>query len=136
MKTEEVEIKLEPCDCEGEEAIKEEFEEVIIQSADDSEVAGEVMLRDFVPVHVFSEKTMERVKRMEVLRKQGVTVHYCTECNYATWKRYDLVNHFRTHTKEQPFKCILCGQKFSEKGTLKKHLLTLKEGTFHCNQCP
>ena len=44
----------------------------------------EEMLRHFVPVNMLSERTVERMRKMEGRKRQGLVVHYCNECNYAT----------------------------------------------------
>ncbi|KAB7504755.1 Sal-like protein 4 [Armadillidium nasatum] len=38
--------------------------------------------------------------------------------------------HYRSHTKERPFKCTVCDRGFSTKGNMKQHMLThkMKEG--------
>ena len=95
----------------------------------------EEMLRHFIPVNMLSEKTVERMKKMEGRRKQGLVVHYCNECNYMTQNKSDLVNHSRTHSKEKPFHCELCDQKFSQKGQLKVHVMSHKGRRFECKEC-
>ena len=95
----------------------------------------EEMLRYFVPVNMLSERTVERMKKMEGRRRQGLVVHYCNECNYATHRKSDLVNHSRTHTGEKPFRCKLCDQKFGNLTNLNHHSLTYKVGRFECKEC-
>ena len=73
---------------------------------------SEEILRHFVPVNMLSERTVERMKKMEGRRRRGLVVHYCNECNYATQYKYRLVNHSRTRSGEQPFHCELCDQNF------------------------
>ncbi|KAE8739124.1 hypothetical protein FOCC_FOCC015385, partial [Frankliniella occidentalis] len=34
--------------------------------------------------------------------------------------------HYRSHTKERPFKCTICDRGFSTKGNMKQHMLTHK----------
>ena len=44
------------------------------------------LLKDFIPVLVFNQRTLERMNKMEGLRRQGVAVHYwavCTNCPIA-----------------------------------------------------
>ena len=93
------------------------------------------MLKDFVPVPVFNQRTLEKMKKMERRRKQGLVVYYCKECNYATPLKSELVKHSRTHSGERPFECGICDDKFTHKVTLTKHLLTHQEGKFQCDQC-
>ena len=95
----------------------------------------EEMLRHFVPVNMLSERTVERMKKMEGRRRQGLVVHYCNRCNYMTQKKPHLTNHSRTHSGEQPFRCKLCDQKFRQSGSLKNHLLNHKLGQFECKEC-
>ena len=93
------------------------------------------LVKDFIPVPVFNKITLESMKKMEWLRRGGVAVHYCQQCNYATPKKSHLVNHSRTHSGERLFECGICDKTFSEKGNLSKHLLTHQEGRFECDQC-
>ena len=93
------------------------------------------MLKHFVPVNMLSERTVERMKKMEGRRRQGLVVYYCNECNYANRRKSELVRHSRTHSKEKPFHCELCDQKFSQKGNLKVHVMSHKGGRFECKEC-
>ena len=48
-------------------------------------------------------------------------------CKYDNWgksfaKTWNLVDHFRIHTKEKPFVCGDCKKKFSQKCNLKRHI--------------
>ena len=98
-------------------------------------VEREEMLMHFVPVNMLSEKIVKRMKKMEGRRRRGLVVYYCNECNYATQRKSCLVNHSRTHSKEKPFKCELCDQKFSQMSSLKVHVMSHKEGRFGCKEC-
>ena len=95
----------------------------------------EEMLRYFVPVNMLSERTVERMRKMEGRKRQGLGVYYCNECNYATQYKYRLVTHSRTHSGEQPFHCELCDQKFGQSSSLHHHLLTHKQGRLECKEC-
>ena len=90
----------------------------------------EEILRHFVPVNMLSERTVERMRKMEGRKRQGLVVYYCNECNYATQNKSYLVNHSRTHSGEQPFHCKLCDRKFGQSSCLNQHLLTHKQGQF------
>ena len=83
------------------------------------------MLNDFVPVPVFNEKTLEKMKKMERRRKRGLVVYYCKECNFATPEKLTLERHSRTHSGERPFASGTCDKKFTRKGNLTQHLLTV-----------
>ena len=92
----------------------------------------EDMLRHFVPVNMLSERTVERMKKMEGRRRQGLVVYHCNECNYTTQHKSDLVKHSRTHSGEKPFRCKLCDQKLKHSRNLNLHLLTHKQGSTTC----
>ena len=93
------------------------------------------MLKHFVPVNMLSKGTVERMKKMEGRRRQGLVVYYCNECNYANRRKSELVNHSRTHSEEKPFHCELCDQKFSLKSNLKAHVMSHKGGRFEYKEC-
>ena len=103
----------------------------------ESTAEKEEMLRHFVPVNMLSERTVERMKNIEGRRRQGLVVHYCNECKYATPRKSNLVKHSRTHSGEKPFHCELCDQSFCQKTSLKKHLIIMshKVGRFWCREC-
>lgn len=48
----------------------------------------------------------------------------CTLCLKTFACNSALEIHYRSHTKERPFKCILCNKGFSTKGNMKQHMLT------------
>ena len=75
----------------------------------------EEMLRHFVPVNMLSDRTVERMRKIEGRRRQGLVAYHCNECNYATQYKSCLLKHSRTHSGEQPFNCELCDQKFGQK---------------------
>ena len=43
-------------------------------------------------------------------------------CGKTFTKTWNLVDHFRIHTKEKPFICEGCNKKFSQKCNLKRHI--------------
>ncbi|GLH07865.1 Homeotic protein spalt-major, partial [Gryllus bimaculatus] len=57
------------------------------------------------------------------VRPGNTTCNLCFKtfaCNSA------LEIHYRSHTKERPFKCTVCERGFSTKGNMKQHMLTHK----------
>lgn len=63
-----------------------------------------------------------RFKSVETKRKR---VRYT--CKYENWgkqyhKRWNLVDHIKTHLGVTPYKCEFCESTFVQKGNLKKHL--------------
>ena len=47
-------------------------------------------------------------------------------CNKTFTKTWNLVYHFRLHTKEKPFECKNCNKKFSQKCNLSRHIKVSK----------
>lgn len=51
-----------------------------------------------------------------------VNPNKCPICNRLLSCRSALIQHYRTHTGERAFKCLICGRKFTTKGNLKTHI--------------
>eukprot|EP00057_Strongylocentrotus_purpuratus_P030339 XP_781376.3 PREDICTED: sal-like protein 3 isoform X1 [Strongylocentrotus purpuratus] len=57
------------------------------------------------------------------LMRPNTTCHYCGKV-FACTSALNI--HYRSHTKERPFRCDCCSKGFSTKGNLKQHMLTHK----------
>lgn len=60
---------------------------------------------------------------ISMMGRSNTTCNICLKtfaCNSA------LEIHYRSHTKERPFKCDVCDRAFSTKGNMKQHMLTHK----------
>ncbi|CDW51781.1 spalt protein [Trichuris trichiura] len=55
--------------------------------------------------------------------RPNTTCNICFKC-FACQSALEI--HYRSHTKERPFKCHICSRGFSTKGNMKQHLLTHK----------
>ncbi|XP_041457580.1 sal-like protein 3 [Lytechinus variegatus] len=55
--------------------------------------------------------------------RPNTTCHYCGKV-FACTSALNI--HYRSHTKERPFRCDVCSKGFSTKGNLKQHMLTHK----------
>ena len=95
------------------------------------------LLEKFLPVFVFSARTVKQMKKLESQRLQSHTAHKCSQCDYQARSTAILVVHIRTHTGEKPFQCKLCQNKFSQKSSLTRHLLIhdLDGKRFQCDLC-
>lgn len=54
--------------------------------------------------------------------KNGVRLFICTFCDKKCSHPSDMIRHFRTHTKEKPYKCEICERQFALKVSLKVHM--------------
>ena len=61
------------------------------------------LLETFVPVFILSQKKVMKLRKLEMLRSQGVTIHSCTECDYQSQYKGCLKFHLRTHSGIKPF---------------------------------
>lgn len=66
-------------------------------------------------------------------RKNRVLICKFNNCNKEFTKMWGLCEHYRVHTREKPFSCENCKTRFSQKGSLIKHVRknTLR-GCLHC----
>ena len=51
----------------------------------------------------------------------GEKVYKCSDCSYASARKYQLVMHSRTHSGEKPYKCPDCDYASADKSNLVKH---------------
>lgn len=62
----------------------------------------------------------------------------CGVCHKVLSCHSALIMHYRTHTGIRPFKCLICGRKFTTKGNLKTHMSVhrMKPPMRTVHQCP
>uniref|UniRef100_A0A1I8QCE8 Zinc finger protein 865 n=1 Tax=Stomoxys calcitrans TaxID=35570 RepID=A0A1I8QCE8_STOCA len=70
------------------------------------------------------------------IRQHGEKRFACSFCSKAFHQKIHLINHERTHTREQPFTCDICGKAYRQKTICQEHMLTHKDPTpFKCTHC-
>ncbi|XP_037013337.2 sal-like protein 4 [Artibeus jamaicensis] len=72
-------------------------------------------------------KLQQMVKNVD---KASTDPNECAICHRAFSCQSSLRLHYRTHTRERPFRCRICDRAFSTKGSLKTHL-----GVHQTNTC-
>ena len=82
------------------------------------------LLQRFMPVHVFSYSSVRGMKEQEIGLRKVAVIHVCSQCDYQTPSRRNLVRHNMTHTGEKPFQCETCQRSFSQKSSLNSHMKT------------
>merc|ERR1712129_99855 len=60
---------------------------------------------------------MGNANPIKILKKK----HKCLHCKYSTNSKHSLKIHIRTHTKEKPYKCNQCGDRFITNSQLCAH---------------
>lgn len=65
----------------------------------------------------------------------NLTNRSCCLCHKVLGNKSKLLTHHRSHTKESPYECQVCGKRFSENSTLRKHEATHGAKQFHCDVC-
>ncbi|XP_028023073.1 transcriptional repressor CTCFL isoform X1 [Balaenoptera acutorostrata] len=60
----------------------------------------------------------------------------CCLCSYAGKDPYKLKRHMRTHSGERPYECHICHARFTQRGTMKIHILQKHTENVPKYQCP
>lgn len=59
----------------------------------------------------------------------------CCFCEKKLNTSYQKMEHERTHTKEKPFLCKICGRRFVALPTLRRHNSTHNKSSYQCSTC-
>ncbi|XP_060040781.1 transcriptional repressor CTCFL [Erinaceus europaeus] len=60
----------------------------------------------------------------------------CCLCSYASKDTYKLKRHMRTHSGEKPYECHICHARFTQRGTMKIHIVQKHSENVPKYQCP
>ena len=72
--------------------------------------------------------------RTNPITKRQNTVYVCKfpDCGREFKKKWNYTEHFKSHSHAKPFGCPHWGKKFSQKGSLLKHIKSKsKDGSYH-----
>ena len=67
------------------------------------QIERDELLQRFVPIHVFSYSSVRRLKEQEIGLRRVAVIHVCSQCDYQTPTRQNLVRHNMTHTNNNLF---------------------------------
>ncbi|XP_044211815.1 sal-like protein 1 [Thunnus albacares] len=79
-----------------------------------------------------------KLSEPKLCSKDSLFKHTCRFCSKVLGSDSALQIHLRSHTGERPYKCNICGNRFSTRGNLKVHFQKHKERYPHIqmNPCP
>ena len=106
-----------------------------------NQIERDELLQRFMPVQVFSYSSVRRMKEREIGFRRVAVIHVCSQCDYQTPSRLDLVRHNMTHTGEKPFQCETCQRNFNRNSSLNRHMKihqAIREKpskSFECDLC-
>ncbi|XP_046676407.1 sal-like protein 3 isoform X7 [Homalodisca vitripennis] len=95
------------------------------ECSSDSKYSNEDLLgsRESPTMDKHDDSLQDQPENLSNKMRGNTTCNICFKtfaCNSA------LEIHYRSHTKERPFKCTICDRGFSTKGNMKQHMLTHK----------
>nr|CAD7399497.1 unnamed protein product [Timema cristinae] len=102
-----------------------------------------VPLKDYTPVLACNETILESLVNLKLLSSRKETEDeninvevFCGDSDDEdVWKCCDCGNHFVTHKKEKPFKCLTCGVSFMLNASLIRHSTIHNGQSYKCTDC-
>ncbi|XP_076035238.1 uncharacterized protein LOC143021529 [Oratosquilla oratoria] len=95
---------------------------------------SDVLIAKSVPTLDRRKATLESSKAVKKQRREGSQSCVCEYCGKVFKKSQYCIRHQAVHTK--PFKCGICSAHFTDRGTLKRHLVTHTGAKdFTCELC-
>ncbi|CAN2389844.1 CCCTC-binding factor (zinc finger protein) [Pristimantis euphronides] len=91
------------------------------------------------PFHCcYCDYTSVEVNRMRIhIRSHtGERPFTCSQCPFASTDAFKLTRHLRTHTGEKPYVCNICQAKFTQKNSMKMHVLRKHTENLPKARCP